>query len=116
LAHARPVCASFIDLKDKELRALMALWASHEVVRYNQACDVWSNCINPLEAALGPARARRDNPTSGDCHGGSTVTADASHTFIPAGSEHFVQIRGGQYVAAIRRTADGFMEISERGY
>ena len=48
--------------------------------------------------------------------GDSTVTAATSHTFIPAGSEHFVQIRPGQYVAFIRKTADGEGEVSEFGY
>jgi hypothetical protein len=48
--------------------------------------------------------------------GDSTVTATTSDTFIPAGSEHLVQIRGGQYVAAIRNSADGVMKISEMAY
>ena len=48
--------------------------------------------------------------------GDSSVTATTSSTFIPAGGEHYVQIRGGQYVAAIRSSADGVMKVSEFGY
>lgn len=48
--------------------------------------------------------------------GGSTVTATTSNTFIPAGSEHFIQIRPGQYVAFIRDSADGTAKVSEFGY
>lgn len=57
--------------------------------------------------------------SSGDAYynfGDSTVTATTSDTFIPAGSEHFVQIRGGQYVAFIRDSADGTAHVSEFGY
>jgi hypothetical protein len=47
--------------------------------------------------------------------GGSTVTATTAHTFIPAGAEHFVTIAPGSFVAAIRRSDDGFIEVSEFG-
>lgn len=48
--------------------------------------------------------------------GDSTVTATTSDTFIPAGGEHFVQIRGGQYIAAIQDSAAGVVKVSEFGY
>jgi hypothetical protein len=47
--------------------------------------------------------------------GGSGVVATTAHTFIPAGAEHFVTIAPGSFVAAIRRSADGFIEVSEFG-
>jgi hypothetical protein len=48
--------------------------------------------------------------------GDATVTATTSNTFIPAGAEHFVLIRGGQRVAFIRDTVDGVAKVSEFGY
>lgn len=48
--------------------------------------------------------------------GDSAVTATTSDTFIPAGGEHYVQIRGGQYVAAIQDSAAGVVKVSEFGY
>ena len=48
--------------------------------------------------------------------GDATVTATTSNTFIPAGAEHFIQIRGGQRVAFIRDSADGTAKVSEFGY
>ncbi len=48
--------------------------------------------------------------------GGAAVVATAASTFIPAGSEHFIQIRGGQYVAAIQDSAGGVVKVSEFGY
>lgn len=57
--------------------------------------------------------------SSGDAYynfGDSSVTATTSDTFIPAGAEHFVQIRGNQYVAFIRDSADGTAHVSEFGY
>lgn len=48
--------------------------------------------------------------------GGSTVTATTSNTFIPSGSEHYIQIRGGQYVAAIQDSTAGVVKVSEFGY
>ena len=48
--------------------------------------------------------------------GDATVTATSSNTFIPAGSEHFIQIRPGQRVAFIRDSADGTAKVSEFGY
>lgn len=48
--------------------------------------------------------------------GDATVAATTSNTFIPSGSEHFIQIRGGQRVAFIRDSADGVAKVSEFGY
>lgn len=48
--------------------------------------------------------------------GGSTVTATTSSNFIAAGQSKFLSIRGGQYVAFIRDTADGTAHVSEFGY
>lgn len=57
--------------------------------------------------------------TDQDCYyvfGDSAVTATTSGTFLRAGGEHFVQIRGGQYVAAIRDTTSGTLHVSEFAY
>lgn len=46
--------------------------------------------------------------------GGSTVDASATAgTFIQGGDTHFVQIRPGQYVAAIQASAGGTVYVSE---
>lgn len=50
-------------------------------------------------------------------YGDATVVATATEgTFIPAGQQHFVKIRGGQYVSAIRDTEDGVLKVSELAY
>lgn len=57
---------------------------------------------------------------SEDCtynFGDSTVVATATDgTFLPAGNQHFMKIRGGQYVAAIGETTSGNLKVSELGY
>jgi hypothetical protein len=45
--------------------------------------------------------------------GDSAVTATTSDTFIIAGSEHYVQIQPGQYVAFIQNSAGGTAAVSE---
>lgn len=54
-----------------------------------------------------------------DCHiayGDSAVTATTSDFFLPASVVMFLQIRPGQYVAAIRSSADGTLHVSETTY
>ena len=48
--------------------------------------------------------------------GASGVAATTSSTFIPGGGEHFIQIRGGQYVAAIQDSTAGVVKVSEFVY
>ena len=48
--------------------------------------------------------------------GDDTVIATlAGGTFLPAGQQHFVRIRSGEYVAAIATGAGGDMYVSEFG-
>ncbi|HKL22139.1 MAG TPA: hypothetical protein VJ904_10050 [Tichowtungia sp.] len=45
--------------------------------------------------------------------GDSSVAATTSDTFLPANGEHFIRILPGQYVAAIRSSADATVKVSE---
>lgn len=48
--------------------------------------------------------------------GGSTVTATTADTYLPANSEHFVQIRSGQYVSFKAASGTGTVYVSEFAY
>lgn len=48
--------------------------------------------------------------------GDSSVAATVSNgNFLPAGNEHFVRIRAGEYVSAIQDSAGGNLIVSEFG-
>lgn len=51
-----------------------------------------------------------------DCHiaiGTDTVSASASHTFLPAGQIEYVKVNQGDYVAGVQASAPGFLYITE---
>lgn len=57
---------------------------------------------------------------STDCYylfgGASVVATPVNGTFLPAGQQHFVKIRSGQFVSAIQDSATGTLKVSELGY